>query len=724
MPPPPLRPLPEQSRDGTSRRTGGAAVASEPAVSSRPPTDPSEPTSKLITSQHSFGLRKNPRRNAPSLFASRETERQPEPTDRESQEHMNKDRRQESNPEEDREGSRANAKEAPSGQQEPHARRAPTGQQRDDMPPSRDGLGEYIPFFKKKAKELLSPWVLLKHLVVAFLFLHALRFFYTVAKPDLFESPIARLDWYGWGDWRNNIGQLFPSPLLHPLGVLSDDQYSDLRAFLHDQSSSTEAAVKKLEAIIPKVVHVKHDKKKNKLIIGDEFWHALKDLMQTDDSILTLDSKRGDISNTHWNAVLSRLKKAGIEKSVSSTDIQTIAERTMSRGWHDWVRNNKQTVGELLGQNLPDNLRQDIVSIAEKHVSDRLSSINKSNDNNLQDVVVSREEFLAEVGRNMAQQKKDIDSQLDDLRSSLKDLVAEAARSATTRPQPSSGMSQARIVNLVYKAVAEAIGNAQLEATANSRIAEHFDKELRRRVNFFSPGNGALIDVSMTSPTWDSSQNKPALGTWPEWFRPRPRFQTAKYAALTSWEEAGECWCAGNIYHKDKNGTTTLRPADISVMLGSLVIPQNVVMEHIDPFATLDPGAMPKEIEVWGAYNSGGSKDSTESGKKRRERLVDWMEATFPGHYDHPLVQRGWIKLGQFTYQHHPREGGIQVLRLSQELVRLEAATDQVLIRALSNHGGEDHTCFYRIRMYGDLWEVERESKSKSESESKSKRAG
>ncbi|KAG4221905.1 hypothetical protein PC116_g29619 [Phytophthora cactorum] len=47
---------------------------------------------------------------------------------------------------------------------------------------------------------------------------------------------------------------------------------------------------------------------------------------------------------------------------------------------------------------------------------------------------------------------------------------------------------------------------------------------------------------------------------------------------------------------------------------------------------------------------------------------------------------------------------------MSSELTRMRAATSHVIVKAVTNYGA-DHTCFYRLKLYGEVvdtrpWEV------------------
>ena len=45
---------------------------------------------------------------------------------------------------------------------------------------------------------------------------------------------------------------------------------------------------------------------------------------------------------------------------------------------------------------------------------------------------------------------------------------------------------------------------------------------------------------------------------------------------------------------------------------------------------------------------------------------------------------------------------GKYLYRFSEELEIMKAATENIVVRAVSNYGAEKHTCFYRLRLYGE----------------------
>lgn len=530
-------------------------------------------------------------------------------------------------------------------------------------------------------KNLLSPRYILTTVACAMVMLHLARFAHSIARPDLFENPLATFRWYGWRDWTNNVGQFLSTPLLHPHGVLTDDQYDDLKDYLQRRTTTTEAAVENLQSILPRVVSVRKDKN-GKITISDDFWNALQDRIKHDENILTLDGKA--ISEKHWTAIRERLQGAGLlGKPLSTDDVERIVEQSAPASWEKWLQKNQRKVADILGQ--PQGTGQPT-----------------------DEAVVTRDEFIRELADHLAKSKTQIDSEMESLRKDLYGLVQEVRAVAASSSSSSGGMTQAEVAALIRQAVSKEIGDRQLRA-ATKAGGSAADAALRRRLNHFSPGNGAMVDLSLTSPTWKLPRAPLGSKEWLKSMRRRPQFLPEPIHALTAWSEPGHCWCAAR-------GADGSYPAGVAVRLASPVIPQHVVLEHVDPAATTDPLAMPRDVEVWAVFED----------PARRERVRDWMAAAFPGDYDDDdghghghdgdgeakarnrrLLNQGLVKIGAFTYEHRAADDGVVVHRLSDELERLRAATDLVLVRALNNYGAVDHTCFYRIRLYGDVVDLE-----------------
>lgn len=503
------------------------------------------------------------------------------------------------------------------------------------------------------------------------------------------------LEWYGWNHMGRNIGQFLPYDIRHPLGFLDDAEYSALRDHIYSQdgriikltdlSNDVRQATQQLQDILPRVISVKQDKKTSRLVIQQDFWHALKDLMHAEKSILTLERGRdgwNNISDEHWLALLRRLKAEGV---LSKKDVDGIVEGAVSSSWDKWLKNNRGKVDKVTGAPAGGQpLSPDASKKIESLVREKLSGPG------LRDIVVTREEFIREVEKSINEHKREAEAELARVQDNLKDMVEAATKAAQT----SSGLSRREVIALTNEIVGKAISNAKLEGVAKGSINHNFESDLSHRINYFALGNGATIEKSLTSPSYSPPHHKFRFGS-AQWAKAKissPRFVPEEAAALTAWEEAGHCWCAGNKFDDADH-----HPADINIRLARAVVPENVVMEHIDPAATLDPKAMPKDVEVWALVDE----------HTRHRRARDFMFASWPATpKEHPLLAKGFLKVGQFRYDYDTATNGVLVYRLSDELARLGITADLVLVRAVTNYGA-DHTCFYRVRLYGSPLEGE-----------------
>ncbi|KAK3390182.1 hypothetical protein B0H63DRAFT_446325 [Podospora didyma] len=232
-------------------------------------------------------------------------------------------------------------------------------------------------------------------------------------------------------------------------------------------------------------------------------------------------------------------------------------------------------------------------------------------------------------------------------------------------------------------------GKISLPSSGGSDVHPNL-AEFQNRVNWFALGNGAYPDQELTSPTYHVP--KPILATrkWFSSLRNKPEFLPEKFGALSAWEDAGQCWCAG--VH-GPSGTQVA--ADLAVQLHSFVVPEALVIEHINPSATIDPQAVPKDMQVWVRIDE----------YDRRKAAENYMSVHFEGYLKDPLFAKGLVLVGAFIYEYNAANRGAMIYRFSEELKNMDAATDLVLVRAVTNNGGE-RTCFYRLRLYGSVDEA------------------
>lgn len=526
--------------------------------------------------------------------------------------------------------------------------------------------------------------------------------------------------------WRQNILQFVPWIVLHPFAVLTGKlDYADYRSNLHWvtlNQGRTETAVDKLteavgqlRRILPELIKVDAGISTSEWKIEDDFWHALNDEMKKGGLMWYLLSihKQEDgsytISDTHWDAIKQRFQAEDLLVSGRSEDdplalsnqVMSYVDMSVSKSFQDWLIKNADAVRKVRGDEKgePSASYTDLYGQVDKAVAARLEHLD------LEARVVTKEQFISgieEYLRNHSAQFKGELSAMDDKLKQALGIALEAKNSA----QLPQGLSRTEVENLVAEMSRRAVAEAQLEALAKGSIKSHLNSELLTQKNYFSIIRGAIIDPHLTSDTYDwriekdakkqgaSSTSYFSLAYWKDW-KGHPVFRRGgKYTgipftpsiALEKWEEDGECWCAG---HKEDTHT-----ADLSIFTAEVLIPQYLIVEHIDRESTFDPESMPKDIEFW----IKGPGDSTQ------RSLAEWSKKKWaepPTAAALRLMEKGFVKVGQFDFDSGAGKGDMQVFKLPNELMDFGVQTEQVLVRANSNHGASDHTCFYRLRLFG-----------------------
>ncbi|KAK1993177.1 hypothetical protein LX36DRAFT_263183 [Colletotrichum falcatum] len=527
------------------------------------------------------------------------------------------------------------------------------------------------------------------------------------AMTGLNSAPalgLGGIQWYGLSDISHNLGQFVPLWMSRPTTMFSDE---DTREYARQQrnheyelskltkaSKLHEGSLSRLEQIVPKIVHMRLDKH-GRPVIGEEFWHALRNLMKSDTEILTMDRGNGGyhfISEEHWRAIKDRLKKDPVYQNAASpaapgpstADIEKIAQTKFDKSWEKWLKMNDKHVARILepalATTVPDKIGKDLESKIEKIVKDRFKNTDTK------DVVVTRNEFIRHLKSEFAAHRNEVKVEAQELQKKLEQYVNNAVKSALERTPP-AGVSRAEMAQVVDGMIRQAIANAGLEALAQGKIAATWDRELRHQVNYLGRHTGVTIDAKATTPDYDP----PISGKiWsPQWFsltKRAPKPLSPPSATLWNWEDEGDCWCGQVIVDKETGFELGVR---VGYLLAHQIIPQHVVVEHILPGATLDPNARPKQIDVLAYIEE----------LNTRERVKDFAATHLPAS---PIILKdGWMRIGHFTYESNDALNGVYVHKLSPELVTMGAVTDQIVLQVVSNYGS-DHTCLYRVRLYGE----------------------
>ena len=426
---------------------------------------------------------------------------------------------------------------------------------------------------------------------------------------------------------------------------------------LKDASRVNNELIKKLERTLPE--YLRMVRKDGKLVIPEDFWHAWRSRAMNDEGILTVGTK-GD-----WSKIAARLVN---DPTFASTLDST--EKRLTSEWDNWVKRNSD----------------------------------KGNDKSTGSVV-SKEEFLKYVRNELtthelATHRHEVRGQLHELRSNLEIFIEEAVNEAKKKLVP---MKDKEIAALVKQFTTEALTNAKMSDLAKDKIHSNWEVELRNQTNYFNPNAGAIINAAYSSKTYHPMKK---LGGEPlsekdyskglRGARPLPPI-----AALHPWTEEGDCWCAA----RDLNPRRQHHGAKLVVQLATLVVPQQIVLEHILPGATSDAGARPGNIEIYADFEDEALRDHILAFSKTNIPADPHNDLPANFAHDTSILPASFVKIGQFEYRSEATRDGVYVYQLPHQLEQLGAVTDQVAVRATSNHGAESHTCFYRVRMFGKTLE-------------------
>lgn len=540
-------------------------------------------------------------------------------------------------------------------------------------------------------------------------------------------------EYFGAASWRQRILQIIPWVVLHPFSVLTGNlDYADYRKVLNGLDLNTQthemrintlsAATWQMRRVLPDLIKVNVRSDTGEWTVDDDFWNALDAEMHEGGimySLLTLKKSEDGfdtISDAHWNAIKQRIDRdhtlisdrPGSEEAPLDLSDQVMAyvNQHISKVWGDWLKANEDAVGKLQGKPVetPSRVYKELYGDLERAMNERLKTLG------LEQGIVTKEEFIRKLEGSIEKHREKVEVEMKNLDSKLGQAIGIAIE-AKNAVEASHDVGHEEIRETIDKAIRQAIADAQLEAIAKGHIKSHLDTELVRQKNYFNTLRGAVIDHTLTSSTYtweprgeerDQDSESRGWSLFPIWKKQQQQttfreggeslgrpFSAA--IALKKWEGDGECWCAGLA---DAKNITSV--ADLAVFTAETVVPQYLVVEHIDPGASFDPKSMPKDIEFW----------IRTPNDKRARTLDHWSKERWPEiKYDaasKSLLNRGFVKAGQFQYDNGIGKGESQVFKFPDELLNMDAQTQQVVVRATTNYGAEDHTCFYRLRLFGD----------------------
>lgn len=419
-------------------------------------------------------------------------------------------------------------------------------------------------------------------------------------------------------------------------------RYDDVIKDLKKTGKLHDDALQKLRNELPSYVRL--EKKDGKLVIPQEFWHARRS--KEDEDFLT-----------------DKVKSEGL-------GIEHRLRENMASDWDKWYRDN--------------------VKEAEK--AQNGATHDKTS------IFVTKDEFLRHVNNELAVHKREIQAELSSLRPSFEAYVRDAIQTAENSKL--LGLSKEKATTFVNGLIRQSLTNLNIEALAKGKIHSHWDLKLKNEINYFNLNMGATVNPKFSSHVYNP-YNRKVISGQDYVAGSRGMLVRPHLAALDGWSEEGDCWCAA----RDVDPRGQPHGAKLAVQMSHLVVPQQIVIEHILPGATTAPDARPKNIEIYAEYVDPALREAVRdfSSANVAPDPARNIDPNFPAEYEPKgnTVPANFVKIGQFTYEGAELHDGVHVHELSRELTTLRAATDQIIIRATSNYGAENHTCFYRVRMFG-----------------------
>jgi hypothetical protein len=461
----------------------------------------------------------------------------------------------------------------------------------------------------------------------------------------------SEIQFYGL-DITHNLGQFIPYSIRHPLDNFSPTEIKDIHQRLSDleyqvawvktRSEIDPKTFAKLEKLLPDALLVKKDKYGN-LAIPDDFWHALQDKIRSDQTLISYEPD-------------GKTTSSGTGLSVKDV------ERIAGREYDKFMKSNQAKMTAVLGDELAKKFPQ---LLKDNHVA-------------------SKPEILQIIRQNWDDNQREIKLEMHQLTKKLEN----ASRQIQQLHQDPAGLTTQEVKAIAEEVVRKLLPHAQLEALARSNLQQTVNYGLTR-VNHFSKGTGAVIDPYSTSPNYVF----PSQNVWfpNRWMRsmmlnsiPPPK---APETALTRWDEHGDCWCSPS---NDADGFGT----SLGVIMASTIYPDQVVVEHISPSAALEPGAAPREMELFALTDH--TSDTYNSVKTMSDDIF--------GIDSDVSLPFGWVRIATFTYDLESNQN-VQSFPVQLDMKALGASTNQIIVRSKSNWGGGNvgYTCIYRVRLHGEI---------------------
>lgn len=444
-------------------------------------------------------------------------------------------------------------------------------------------------------------------------------------------------------DISDAVFQVFDRPLSH---------------FRSDEYNSLHSRVSALESDFRKLTHHKELVSASIKRLEDNLPSAM---------LFSVDNK-GDpvIDDGFWRALLARMKKEGMAGSDEDYGVSSAIEEVGKDAFADWITKNEAKIKIWQGSSGRD--------VVHQHIEEAMKT----------QLLMAREDVVALLREQFSELRQDLKEEQARLVKEYEQHRPHHGAKYPVAADRAVGYSREEIKAIAIDALNRIVPTSQLAALAKVKLDKNV-ADTMRRVNLFSPKSGAVVNVKLSSTTFEFFRKRTTfmvrLSLW-AMGRTGP-VPNSPATALIRWEEAGDCWCAT----KSPEGST-----DLAVLIKP-TYPDEIVIEHIHPSATLNPGSTPTKFEVLAELDSWDAVMAIDSMSKR----------LYPDRVDRrddEFQRQKWVVIGQFYYD--AEAAGVQAFKLDVDLKGFNAPTGQLIVRTLGNVGS-DQTCLYRVKMHGEL---------------------
>jgi len=230
----------------------------------------------------------------------------------------------------------------------------------------------------------------------------------------------------------------------------------------------------------------------------------------------------------------------------------------------------------------------------------------------------------------------------------------------------------------------------QFVTTANTPPTQH-------RLNWFTPGFGASIDIELSSPT--AAICDPTWKPWPfssflKHSCPGLPLSPPQKMALQTWDDPmQDRWCAPRSGGK----------LQLAIEIERNILPTELVVEYMAKAAspTGYMNSAPREVELW-------VRIEDDKIRAKVSAAIDelypglWQDANLQGRVLHVARDLGveYVPVGRWEYNIWQHEN-VQGFKIPAPLLDYNFSTDKFAIRVNSNWGNVDFTCINQLRMHG-----------------------